>query len=70
MHWDDENEIGERVWMGLEIENVEKALWVTTGVTKLTLVEAESESLVQLRLNLPLKVGREAYHRCPYVLHT
>ena len=58
MHWDDENEIGERVWMGLEIENVEKALWVTTWVTKLTLVEAESESLVQLRLNLPLKVGR------------
>jgi hypothetical protein len=52
VHWDDENEIGERVWMGLEIESVEKALWMTTGVgplTKLTLLEAELESLVQLQ---------------------
>jgi hypothetical protein len=32
MYWDDENEIGERVWMGLEIESVEKALWMMTGV--------------------------------------
>jgi hypothetical protein len=55
VRWDDENEIGERVWMGLEIESVEKALWMTTGVgplTKLTLLEAESESLVQLRLKI------------------
>jgi hypothetical protein len=53
MYWDDENEIGERVWMGLEIESVEKALWMMTGVgslPKLTLLEAESKSLVQLRL--------------------
>ena len=60
MHWDDENEIGERVWMGLEIENVEiesveKALWMMTGVgplTKLTLLEAESDSLVQIQLKI------------------
>jgi hypothetical protein len=41
--------------MALEIENVEKALWMTTGVgplTKLTLLEAESKSLVQLRLKI------------------
>jgi hypothetical protein len=47
--WDDENEIGERVWKGLEIESVEMALpvWMMTGVgflLKLTLLEAESES--------------------------
>jgi hypothetical protein len=55
MYWDDENEIGEQVWMGLEIESVEKALWMTTGVsflTKLTLLEVESKSLVQLRLKI------------------
>jgi hypothetical protein len=52
VHWDDENEIGERVWTGLETESVEKALWMMTEVgplTKLTLLEAESKSLVQLR---------------------
>jgi hypothetical protein len=41
--------------MGLEIESAEKALWMTTGVgplTKLTLLEAASESLVQLRLKI------------------
>jgi hypothetical protein len=30
--WDDKNGIGERVWMRLEIENMEKALWMGTGV--------------------------------------
>ena len=38
--------------MELEIENVEKALWMITGVgplPKLTLLEAESDSLVHLR---------------------
>jgi hypothetical protein len=47
--WDDENEIGERVWMGLEIESVEMVLpvWMMTGarfLLKLTLLEAESDS--------------------------
>jgi hypothetical protein len=47
--WDDENEIGERVWMGLEIESVEMVLpvWIMTGagfLLKLTLLEAESDS--------------------------
>jgi hypothetical protein len=49
--WDDENEIGEQAWMGLEIESVEKVLWTMTGVgllPKLTLLEAELESLIQL----------------------
>jgi CRISPR/Cas system type I-B associated protein Csh2 (Cas7 group RAMP superfamily) len=32
VHWDDENEIREQVWMGLEIESVEKALWMMIGV--------------------------------------
>jgi hypothetical protein len=44
VHWGDENEIGDRVWMGLEIESVEKALWMMAGVgplPKLTLLEAE-----------------------------
>ena len=55
MHWDDENEIGERVWMRLEIESQEKALLMMTGVgplPKLTLLEVESDSLVQM----PLKI--------------
>jgi hypothetical protein len=30
--WDDKNGFGERVWMGLEIESVEKALWMMTRV--------------------------------------
>jgi hypothetical protein len=42
--------------MALEIESVEKALWMTTGVgpltSKLTLLEAESKSLVQLQLKI------------------
>ena len=41
--------------MGLEIENVEKALWMMTGVgplPKLTLLEAESYSLLQKRLKI------------------
>ena len=52
VHWGDENEIGERVWMGLVIESVEKVLWMMTGVgplPKLTLLEAESDSLVQMQ---------------------
>jgi hypothetical protein len=55
VHWDDENEFGERVWMGLEIESVATALWMMTGVgplPKLTLLEAESDSLVQMRLKI------------------
>ena len=41
---DDKSEIGERVWMGLEIESV----WMMTGPFPwLTLLEAELGSLVQ-----------------------
>ena len=28
MCWDDENEIGEQVWMGLKIGSIEKVLWM------------------------------------------
>jgi hypothetical protein len=41
--------------MGLEIESVEKVLWMMSGVAplpKLTLLEAESDSLVQMRLKI------------------
>ena len=37
--WDDENEIGERVWMELKIESMEKVLWmvgVVSGDTNTT----------------------------------
>jgi hypothetical protein len=53
VHWDDENEIVDLVWMGLVIVSVEKALLTGEGpLTKLTLLEAASESLVQLRLKI------------------
>ena len=54
MCWDDESEFGELVSVELETESVEKALSLT-GVgplTKLTLLEAESDSLVQLQLKI------------------
>jgi hypothetical protein len=50
---DDGSEFEELVWMGLEIESVEKALLIGVGpLTKLTLLEAESKSLVQLQLKI------------------
>jgi hypothetical protein len=51
---DDGSEFEGLVWMGLEIESVEKTL-LMTGVgplPKLTLLEAESESLVELQLKI------------------
>jgi hypothetical protein len=47
--WDDENEIGEQVWMGMDIESVEMVLpvWMMTGagfLLKLTLLEAQLDS--------------------------
>lgn len=54
MHLDDGSGFEELVWMGLEIESVEKTL-LMTGVgplPKLTLLEAESESLVELQLKI------------------
>ena len=53
VRWDDENEFGEWVWMGLEVESMERVLWIMTrDLAEAIFAGVELGSLMQLWLKI------------------